>query len=169
MTVIGQERQKMNNSITLSNTTAQNLLYDKSQCVVSTVGTKNIFYNNDVSYKLNICTVEETPEERNKRLRGLVKKVILNGDVTVVLWNDGTKTIVRRDKNDVYDPEKAILACMAKKLYENTGIFNEVIEDAMEKRSFSDKALLQRLLKNQQQQIKHLKKQLRKMEDDNKE
>lgn len=164
----------MNNSITLSNTTAQNLLYDKSHCLVNTVETKNIFYdNNNVSYKLSICTgapsAEETPEERNKRLRGLVKKVILNGDVTVVLWNDGTKTIVRRDKNDVYDPEKAILACMAKKLYENTGIFNEVIEDAMEKRSFSDKALLQRLLKNQQQQIKHLKKQLRKMEDDNKE
>ena len=160
----------MNNSITLSNTTAQNLLYDKSHCVVSTVGTNNIFYDkNNVSYKLSTCTAEETPEERNKRLRGLVKKVILNGDVTVVLWNDGTKTIVRRDKNDVYDPEKAILACMAKKLYENTGIFNEVIEDTMEKRSFSDKVLLQRLLKNQQQQIKHLKKQLRKMEDDNKE
>lgn len=158
------------NNITLSNTTAQNLLYDKSQCVVSTIDTKNIFYDkNNVSYKLSICTAEETPEERNKRLRGLVKKVILNGDVTVVLWNDGTKTIVRRDKNDVYDPEKAILACMAKKLYENTGIFNEPIEDAMEKYSFSDRVLLQRLLKNQQQQIKHLKKQLRKMENDNKE
>lgn len=147
----------MNNNITLSNTTAKNIFYD----------------NNNVSYKLSIYTetpsVEETPEERNKRLRGLVKKVILNGDVTIVLWNDGTKTIVRRDKNDVYDPEKAILACMAKKLYENTGIFNEPIEDAMEKHSFSDKILLQRLLKNQQQQIKHLKKQLRNMKDDNKE
>ena len=148
----------MNNNITLSNTTAKNIFYD----------------NNNVSYKLSICTetpsIEETPEERNKRLRGLVKKVILNGDVTIVLWNDGTKTIVRRDKNDVYDPEKAILACMAKKLYENTGIFNEPIEDAIEKYSFSDKVLLQRLLKNQQQQIKHLKKQLRNMKDnDNKE
>ena len=125
----------------------------------------------DVGYKVNASvkeTPKETPEERNKRLRELVKKVILNGDVTVILWNDGTKTVVRRDKNDVYDPEKAILACMAKKLYENTGIFNEAIEDAMEKYSFPDKILMQRLIESQQH-IKHLKKQLRKMKNDNKE
>lgn len=140
--------------------------------------TQSIFYDNtnNLSYKLSVydnsgkeISVKETPEERNKRLRELVKKVILNGDVTIVLWNDGTKTVVRRDKNDIYDPEKAILACMAKKLYENTGIFNEVIEDTMEKRSFPDKILMQRLIKSQQQQIKHLKKQLRTMENDNKE
>lgn len=146
----------MNNNQISLNTATQSIFYDNS---------------NNLSYKLSVYdnSVKETPEERNKRLRELVKKVILNGDVTVVLWNDGTKTVVRRDKNDIYDPEKAILACMAKKLYENTGIFNEVIEDTMEKRSFPDKILMQRLIKSQQQQIKHLKKQLRTMENDNKE
>lgn len=71
----------------------------------------------------------ESAEDRNKRLRGLVKKVIFNDDVTVVLWSDGTKTIVRKHEADCYDAEKALLACMAKKLYENTGIFNEVVNE----------------------------------------
>lgn len=62
-------------------------------------------------------------QERNKRLRGLIKKVIFSGPVTVVKWNDGTITRVRCAEDEIYDQEKGLLAAMAKKFYENTNIF----------------------------------------------
>lgn len=64
-------------------------------------------------------------QERNKRLRGLIKQVIFSGPVTVVKWNDGSITRVRCAEGEVYDQEKGLLAAMAKKLYENTNIFVE--------------------------------------------
>ena len=66
---------------------------------------------------------------QNKRLRAMVKKVIFSGDRTIIMWNDGTKTVTQCHEFDVYDKEKGVLACMAKKLYENTNLFNEVIQE----------------------------------------
>ena len=66
---------------------------------------------------------------QNKRLRGMVKKVITNEPYTIIMWNDGTKTVTKCHKFDTYDSEKGILACMAKKLYENTNLFNEIIQE----------------------------------------
>lgn len=68
-------------------------------------------------------------QRRNKRLRGLIKDVIFSGPVTVVKWNDGTITRVRCAEGEIYDPEKGLLAAMAKKLYENTNIFVEELEN----------------------------------------
>ena len=64
-------------------------------------------------------------QDRNKRLRGLIKQVIFSGPVTIVKWNDGTITRVRCAEGEEYDQEKGLLAAMAKKLYENTNIFVE--------------------------------------------
>lgn len=66
---------------------------------------------------------------QNKRLRAMIKKVIFSGNRTIIMWNDGTKTVTQCHELDVYDKEKGILACMAKKLYENTNLFNEVIQE----------------------------------------
>ena len=66
---------------------------------------------------------------QNKHLRAMVKKVIFSGDRTIIMWNDGTKTVTQCHEFDVYDKEKGVLACMAKKLYENTNLFNEVIQE----------------------------------------
>ena len=81
--------------------------------------------------------MERTQEEskllqaqlQNMRLRAMVKKVIFSGDRTIIMWNDGTKTVTQCHELDMYDKEKGILACMAKKLYENTNLFNEVIQE----------------------------------------
>lgn len=66
--------------------------------------------------------------ERNKRLRGLIKRVVFNGPATIVFWNDGTKTVVKCAEGETYDKEKGLLAAMAKKFYENTNIFVEELE-----------------------------------------
>ena len=44
-----------------------------------------------------------------------IEKVIFNDPATVVLWNDGTKTVVKCQEGDNFDPEKGLAMCIAKK------------------------------------------------------
>lgn len=44
-----------------------------------------------------------------------IKKVIFNGPATIVLWNDGTKTVVKCSKNEEFDPEKGVAMAVWKK------------------------------------------------------
>lgn len=48
-----------------------------------------------------------------------IKKVIFNAPATIVLWNDGTKTVVKCSENDTFDPEKGLAFCFLKKLLGN--------------------------------------------------
>lgn len=48
------------------------------------------------------------------------KKVIFNGEVTIVLWTDGTKTVVRWDCGSEYSKEKAVMYATLKKVFGNT-------------------------------------------------
>lgn len=69
-----------------------------------------------------------------------IKNVYFNYPVTVVIWNDGTKTIVRCSENDFYDPEKGLAMAIVKKAYGNDNKFHKVFkkwipeEDEAEKR-----------------------------------
>ena len=55
-----------------------------------------------------------------------IKTVYFNNPVTVVLWTDGTKTIVRCQEGDTYDPEKGLAMAVAKKLYGNKGRYYDI-------------------------------------------
>ena len=48
------------------------------------------------------------------------KRVVFNPPATIVLWEDGTKTVVKCGENDVYDPEKGLALCFMKKALGNT-------------------------------------------------
>lgn len=56
-----------------------------------------------------------------------IKKVYFNDPVTVVLWADGTKTIVRCQEGDVYSKETGLALCFTKKALGNKGSFNDVL------------------------------------------
>ena len=58
------------------------------------------------------------------------KKIIVNAEskVTVVLWDDGTKTVVRCSEADVYDPYAAYCAAFAKKCYGTNSQLKKTIE-----------------------------------------
>lgn len=56
-----------------------------------------------------------------------IKNVIFNDPATIVLWNDGTKTVVKAQGDDVYDPEKGLTMAIVKKLLGNQGnYYNEL-------------------------------------------
>lgn len=57
-----------------------------------------------------------------------IKNVYFNDPVTVVMWNDGTKTIVRCSENDFYDPEKGLAMAIVKKAYGNDNKFHKVFK-----------------------------------------
>lgn len=55
-----------------------------------------------------------------------IKKVYFNDPVTVVIWADDTKTIVRCQEGDVYSKETGLALCIAKKALGNKSNFNNV-------------------------------------------
>ena len=58
----------------------------------------------------------------------LVKDVIYNDPATIVLWSDGTKTVVKCQPGDEYDSLKGFLMCVCKKFCGNKGNYNEVLK-----------------------------------------
>ena len=55
-----------------------------------------------------------------------IKKVIFKDPATIMLWSDGTKTVVKCGENDVYDPKKGLAMAIAKKALGNKGnYYNE--------------------------------------------
>ena len=56
-----------------------------------------------------------------------IEKVIFDGPATIVFWSDGDKTVVKCQKDDVFDPEKGLAMACTKKLYGKKGrYFNEI-------------------------------------------
>lgn len=56
-----------------------------------------------------------------------IEKVIFNPPATIVYWKDGTKTVVKVQEGDVFDPEKGLAMAFFKKMHGNTGNYNNVI------------------------------------------
>lgn len=58
-----------------------------------------------------------------------IERAIFNDPATVVIWNDGTKTVVKCQDGDEYDPEKGLALCCMKKMFGNKGKFNDVMRE----------------------------------------
>lgn len=58
-----------------------------------------------------------------------IERVIFNDPATVVMWNDGTKTVVKCQDGDTYDKQTGLLMCIAKKHFGNAGSFNDVLHE----------------------------------------
>lgn len=56
-----------------------------------------------------------------------IKKVYFNDPATVVIWRDGSKTIVRAE-NEEYDPEKGLAMAICKKIMGNKGNYYETFK-----------------------------------------
>ena len=46
-----------------------------------------------------------------------IKKVIFNKPATIVLWEDGSKTVVKVNKGERWDPEKGLAMAIIKKKF----------------------------------------------------
>ena len=59
---------------------------------------------------------------------GMIHRVIFNDPATIILWKDGSKTVVKRSDDDVWDPEKGFCMAVIKKLYGHTSFIKRFME-----------------------------------------
>lgn len=57
-----------------------------------------------------------------------IRKVIFNDPATVVLWSDGTKTVVKCGPEDTFDMEKGLAMAIVKKMAGNDNRFHKVFK-----------------------------------------
>lgn len=103
------------------------------------VGLKRIYANNCVSPRILWADPEyivpTTLDEAHNYCmhdtvnssRMMIKKVIFNNPATIILWSDGSKTVVKSHLDD-YDPEKGLAMAIAKKALGNKGNYYNVFK-----------------------------------------
>lgn len=57
-----------------------------------------------------------------------IKKVIFHDPATIIFWEDGTKTVVKCQEGDVFDPEKGMAMAITKKALGNKGNYYNKIK-----------------------------------------
>lgn len=68
------------------------------------------------------------------RLRSdFIEKVIFNNPATVILWADGTKTVVKCQDGEKYDPEKGLAMALVKKMCGNKGNYYNIFTKVFKK------------------------------------
>lgn len=82
--------------------------------------TKEYTKKNDI-VKFGMCNVS-------------IRKVIFNDPATVVLWSDGTKTVVKCGPEDSFDMEKGLAMAIVKKMAGNDNRFHKVFKQYTKKK-----------------------------------
>lgn len=57
-----------------------------------------------------------------------IKKVIFNDPATIVIWADDSKTVVKTQNGEKYDPEKGMAMAISKKCFSNTGGYYNIFK-----------------------------------------
>lgn len=63
-----------------------------------------------------------------------IRKVIFNDPATIVLWSDGSKTVVKCGPEDTYDMEKGLAMAIVKKMAGNGNRFHKVFKQYPKKK-----------------------------------
>ena len=57
-----------------------------------------------------------------------IRKVIFRNPATIVLWSDGTKTVMKCGPDDIFDKEKGLAMAIVKKMAGNDSRFHKVFK-----------------------------------------
>ena len=75
----------------------------------------------------NIAMVDKGSRDLRAISELKVNKILSNGPATIVFWNDGTKTVVKREIDDEDDLYDAVANALAKKIFGSTSKFHRII------------------------------------------
>lgn len=67
-----------------------------------------------------------------------IKQVLYKNPATIVFWKDGSKTVIKCQKNDKYDPEKGLAMAILKKMNGNTGCYYKEFKKWLPKEKEND-------------------------------
>ena len=90
------------------------------------------YYENDIRVSYipysnlynRIASDTQTPKQK---AMNSITNVIFNNPATIVFWSDGTKTVVKCDERDEFDPEKGLAMAICKK-YFGGGFYNDIFK-----------------------------------------
>ena len=68
----------------------------------------------------------KVPSQKQKAMNSITN-VIFNNPATIVFWSDGTKTVVKCDERDEFDPEKGLAMAICKKHF-GGGFYNDIFK-----------------------------------------
>lgn len=90
--------------------------------------TDYLSYNNRYNKgAYTISTSDSGPISRKQLAMNSITKVIFNNPATIVLWSDGTKTVVKCNEIDEFDPEKGLAMAICKKHF-GGGFYNDIFK-----------------------------------------
>lgn len=70
----------------------------------------------DHEIKLKVAAIKAV--EHMIRVTGSdIRDIVFNGPATIILWRDGSKTVIKQQKGDKWDPEKAVAMAVMKKVF----------------------------------------------------
>lgn len=104
--------------------------YVRPQYAYVTTNPIGEYLKHDDELTKSICEYlkDALPKERNKPMsKPKIKRVIFNKPATIIMWTDGTKTVVKCQDGDDYDMEKGFVMAYLKKLLGNDNTFNKEI------------------------------------------
>ena len=100
---------------------------------------KELYIKNDLNSTIKPWDALKKEIIKPQPLVPNIEKVIFNGPATIVIWADGTKTVVKCGY-DVFDLEKGIAMAIAKKALGNQGnyynVFKKHIRTFIEERGY---------------------------------
>lgn len=70
----------------------------------------------------------ESTKRIRENYRFAIKKVIFNEPATIVLWADGTKTVVKCQEDDIFDPEVGLAMAISKRALGDKGSYCNVFK-----------------------------------------
>lgn len=118
--------------------------YPKYECGPFAVVDENDF-ERDISNRMNgkekeletalmrrMTNITYGAYSNNVNFEGLItpkiKNLIFNPPATIVFWTDGTKTVVKCQNHEEFDPEKGLAVAFFKKMHGNKGHYFEEIK-----------------------------------------
>ena len=103
----------------------------RKYCASDVLATRHMFMENI----LNSTCGQET----NKKM--IIKKVIFNDPATIVYWQDGSKTVVKCQEGDTFDPEKGLAMAISKRALgtnKSQSDFNDIFKKWLPKEDSND-------------------------------
>lgn len=99
----------------------------------------------------------ETKNSGGTTMRGTsvsIEKLFFNGSTTIVMWTDGTKTVVQPIEGEKFDPEIGIAMAIARKLFGSRHQFDKFVDEKVsdlairDAKAFTDKELATLIVEN---------------------
>lgn len=129
-------KDRLNGSLRVNERIVYNLIHNSGDIIrIVAIGHENL-RPTDVWFTYHAADLYERmrrmEEERFIRKKLQIKEVKFNGPATIVFWTDGTKTVVKCQGDETFDPEKGVAMAIVKKVYGNEGNYYNKIKKALD-------------------------------------